>query len=204
MNLIQRIFGRRIPKGRFVGRCRVHDDAITFHMRAGFAGTVTRSHPVAIEPVLNSVNAPTRLIGDAVIIDASDTNKGLRSLVAGDSGLTAVYGIVVRPFPTQSPTTPQNFGGTGALGAAQTPQPGAMDVCRMGYILVQVNVGETTPVKGGIVYVRVAATSGNHVQGNYETTASGGNNIALTSAGSIATYQGGVDANNMAEIAFNI
>ena len=51
-----------------------------------------------------------------------------------------------------------------------------MDILRAGYITVPV-VG--APVQGGAVFIWIAASSGNHVQGGFEDQASAGNTIAL-------------------------
>ncbi len=77
-----------------------------------------------------------------------------------------------------------------------------VDVLRSGYILAYINpTGGAAPVKGGTVYVWVAASNGAHIQGAFETAATAGSTIALDAK---TTFSGGVDASNFGEIAFNI
>ena len=207
MNFLAKLFQRKKAAGTFKGRRRTCDDAITYRMRAGFLGEVNRSHPAGIEPCLIDASAPPTAYGQAVVVDA--TTQGVRPLVAGDSGLTGVYGFTVRPFPTQAASSAVGFGGTqaegGAISAASPTPPtsGSTDVLRSGYIIAKLNTGATA-VKGAGVFIWVAATSGDHIQGGLESAASAGNTIALTDAGSVATFNGGADANGLVEIAFNV
>ena len=187
--------------GQYKGRCKTRDDAFKFRMGSGFPGDITRTHPANIEGCLNSLNSPINAYGVPVVVDSADTNKGLRPLAAGDSGLTQVYGFSVRPFPQQTRT-----GGDSApfdSTTPATPPVGAISILRQGSIIARLNVGSTPPVKGGQVYVWVAATSGNHLQGQLESAANGGNTAVLSGAGSIATFQGPADANSNVEIIFN-
>lgn len=190
-------------RGRYVGRAKTMDDAFKFRMGAGFPGDVNRVHPFSVEPVLIDVNAPPTAYGQPVVVDA--TTQGVRPLVAGDSGLDAIYGVTVRPFPLQAPSSPNNFGGTQTAGGAITssgtpPASGVLDVLRAGYIMVKANVG-SAPVKGGRVFIWVAATAGNHIQGQFESAASGGNTIELDEK---SYFNGVPDANGNVEISFNI
>jgi hypothetical protein len=179
--------------GRFVGRARTCDDAFKFRMTAGFVGSVNRMHPATIEPCLIDASAPPTAYGQPVVVDA--TTQGVRPLVAGDSALTAIYGITVRPFPFQ-----QSTGGMSAsFNTCVPPVTGVIDVLRSGYILVQSNV--TGVKKGGTVFIWVAATSGAHVQDQFEIVTSAGNTITLDAKSS---YNGTEDANKVIELAFNI
>lgn len=164
-------------------------------MGAGFPGDVNRSHPASIEPCLVDASAPPTLFGQAVVVDP--TTEGVRPLVAGDSALTTIYGVTVRPFPFQASTGGSY--GSAAFGTATPQSPGAIDVLRDGYIMVQLNVGVAAAIKGGLVYIWVAATSGNHIQGGWETAAGGGSNtIALDPT--LYGYNGPADANGNIEI----
>lgn len=178
---------------RFLGRLRFRDaTALTYRMGAGVPGDITRAGG-KIEPVLVDASAPPTAYGQAVVIDA--TTQGVRPLVAGDNGLDAIYGIVARPYPLQ-----QNSANPG-LNTGVPPTSGIVDVLRSGYMAVSVS-GGTTPVKGGRVYIWVAASSGSHVQGGFETAAGGGSNTIELDEKSY--WQGGVDANGVGEISFNI
>lgn len=212
--LIDRLFHRRTSRavrGRHVGRGKTRDDAFKFRMGAGFPGDINRWSPAVIEPCLIDANAPPTAYGQGVVVDP--TTQGVRPLVAGDSGLTAVHGFTVRPFPLQSPSAPNNFGGTQTGGGAITssgtpPSTGVIDVLKSGYVIAKWSGVGSAPVKGGAVDIWVAANSGNHVQGvTVETSHTGGSSITLATAGSGAgsTYfNGGPDANNNVEIAFNL
>jgi hypothetical protein len=188
-----------------LGRRMVHDAAFVYRMNAGFPGNVTRTHPVEIEPdILSVTTGPFLSFGIGALVDAADPNRGMRPLNAGDQALTAIDAILVRPFPFQQPTT-SNFSGAVALGTAGVPPTtGAADFLRSGYINVQLPTGQT-PVMGGTVYIWTAANSGVHVQGGFEAVNPAGSGMALTGIGSGKTYfRGGVDANGVAEIAFNV
>jgi hypothetical protein len=174
-------------------RLKTRDAAFSYRMGAGFPGDVNRTHPASIEPVLIDAAAPPTLYGQPTLIDP--TTQGVRPFAAGDTAVTDAYGMTVRPYPTQQESA-TNYGATG-LGTGTPPASGIMDVLRMGYIMAKVN-GST--VKGGTVYVWCAASTGSHVQGGLEATASAGNTAAL----SRVTFNGVPDANGFVEVAFNI
>jgi len=183
---------------RSVGRHRTNDTAFTFRMGAGFAGDVNRGHPASIQPALISPVNPVILYGQAVIIDATaGNNNGVRALQAGDTALTDIWGVAVRPYPIQQSTTSSPYGEVpyGAI-AAPTMQP--LDVLRGGYIMVPV-VGQS--VKGGAVYIWVAASGGGHVQGGFEIVASAGNTCSLSASG--YQFNSPPDANGIAELILN-
>ena len=181
---------------RFMGRARTCDVAFNLRMGAGSPGDITRhTPPGTIEQCLMAAVTPPLAFGQAVLADGLADNA-VRLVQAGDSALVAIYGITVRPYPFQ-PQSGTNYGAVGLGGAApSTTQP--VDVLRSGYILGYIN---GVPVKGGAVFVWVAATAGAHIQGSFETAATGGSTIALDAK---TTFQGGVDANGFGEIAFNI
>lgn len=162
-------------------------------MPTGFPGDVNRTHPFSVLPGLmnSSVQAP-RLYGDGVLIDTA-TNS-YRGLVAGDTAVTVLDGVAVRPYPTQ-----QTAGGMSAVfgvGVPATNQP--LDVLNDGYILVKVNNGGT-PTKKGAVFIWVAANSGNHVQGGFESAASAGNTAAISNC----FFNGPPGADGVTEMVIN-
>jgi hypothetical protein len=176
--------------------------AFTFRMGAGFAGEANRSHPFTIEPALNDATNPATFYGEAVMFNGSAND--VRTTAAGDSATTYIAGVVVRPFPQQAPTAPQNYGGTGTVaspfGSAGTPPSGApIDILKSGYIMVPC-VG--TPNKGGQVYVWYGATGGGHTHGGFEA-ASGASTMALELDGRVF-FNGPPDANGLVELAFNV
>lgn len=176
-------------------RMKAKDAAFQFRMGAGFPGDVNRTHPVSIEPALPNASTPPTLYGEAVLVDTA-TNS-VRPFAAGDTGVTAAYGITVRPYPFQQ-SSASNYGAA-ALGSAAPPTTGAIDIMRSGYMTVQIPAGVAV-TKGGAVYVWCAASSGAHVQGGFEGAASGGNTAALAGC----TFNGPADASGVVEIAFNI
>lgn len=174
-----------------VTRMKTRDVAFPFRMGAGFSGDVNRTHPASIEPCLVDASAPPAIFGQAVLIDP--TTQGARPFTTGDAS-SAAYGVSVRPYPFQQ-SSATNYGAA-AIGNAGSPATGVIDILRSGYIMVQVNLGQTAPVKNGAVYVRVAATAGDNIIGQFETAADGTNNVLVTNA----NFQGGMDASGVAEI----
>jgi hypothetical protein len=174
--------------------------AFTFRAGAGFPGEVTRQENSIIEPVVLNASNPPLLYGVPMVIDSTGGNAGIvRPLVAGDSGLTAFYGILVRPFPT-SQASVTNFGNTPLGGAGVPPTSGPASLLVSGYIAVQVPVAQTLAVKNGLVFIWVAATSGAHIQGGFETVSSGS---TISIPASLCRYNGAQDANGIIELAFN-
>lgn len=177
-------------------RMKTRDVAYQFRMGAGFPGDVNRTHPASIEPCLADTTTPPTAFGQGVLINSA--TQGVRPFGAADASATAVvtYGVTVRPYPFQQ-SSASNFGAA-ALGSA-IPPAGAIDVLRAGYIMAQVPAGQT-PVKGGAVYIWCAASSGSHVQGGFEASASAGNTALIANA----TFNGSPDASGNVEIAFNV
>ncbi len=189
--------------GRFIGRHATMDAdrmAFTYRMGNGSAGSVNRFHPATITPTpINGTTPPS--IGLAGTIDATANN--FRLVQAGDTGLTDIWGVTVRPWPVQQGNSASpNFVGAVAFGGVQpvAQQFGVWDVLRSGYILVPV-VG--APVLGGTVYVWCAVASGSHVQGGFESATPGGSGFTI-SGNDKTNWNSGADAFGVAELAFNI
>lgn len=187
-------FGIVLP--RKLGRHRTCDVSYIYRMPAGFAGDVNRSHPASIEPCLVDSGDPPQSYGIPVLVDS--VTQGVRQFVAGDQSDTvaAGYGMTVRPFPTQQATA-TDYGAISLTGAVVPAASQPIDILRSGYIMVKVNVG--TAVKGAPVYVWCSASAGAHVQGGIEATFDAGDTTQLLNA----TFNGGADANGIAEIVFN-
>lgn len=170
-------------------RASTRDVAFTYRMGAGFPGDVNRTHPASIVPGLINTSYPALLYGNPVVID---TNS-YRQLLTTDTGVTAIAGVMVRPYPTQ-----QTTGGMSAsLGNAVPPVSGVCDVIESGFVLATCyNFASVASTKGGAVHIWIAATSGNHVQGTFEASATGGSTIAITNA----RWAGVSDAAGVAEI----
>lgn len=171
--------------------------AFQYRMGAGFQGDVNRVHPFSVEPVILDPTNPPTFFGEPVAINTA--SMGVRALAAGDAALTDIYGVLVRPYPSQNGSI-DGFG-TFPFGSSTPPALGRpMDVLRMGYIMVRVN-GATR--KGGPVFIWIAASAGAHVQGGFEAAAgAAGETIALTLPKT--TYNGVPDPNGIVELAYNI
>jgi hypothetical protein len=197
--LIQKLLQRKREVGSYVGTFRTHDAAFTFRMPTGFPGTVNRTHPCSIEPCLIDPNSTIAAYGLAVVVDSA--TQGVRTLGAGDSALTQVYGIGARPYPVQQ-STASNYGAT-TFGAAAPPPNQPLDVLKSGYILAYVNnFGVNNSVKNGAVYIYYGASNGQHVQGGFEAAA-GGNLLALSSQNQ-TYFNGPAGPDGVVEIAFNL
>lgn len=172
-------------------RARTHDVAFTYRMGAGFPGDVNRTHPASILPGLMDTTNPVAAYGFPVLVNTSANDY--RGLIASDTAVTTIAGVLVRPYPTQ-----QTSGGMSAsLGAATPPTSGVVDVLNSGFILTKLsNFAAANATKGGAVYVWIAASTGNHVQGGFEASATGGSTIAITNA----RFNGPSDANGVCEV----
>lgn len=177
---------------RALGRQRTCDTSYQFRMGSGAAGDISRAHPASIQPCLGDPNAFPTAYGQAVTVDA--TTQGVRPIVAGDSGLTAIWGITCRPYPIQQSTTSNSYGEVN-YGSIAPPSAQPIDVMTMGYMMVSV-VG--APVKGGPVYIWYAPNSGSHVQGGFEAANTGGSTLELLSTSYY--WNNGADSNGIAEI----
>ena len=177
--------------GLLTQRARTADVAFGFRMGAGFPGDPNRTHPFSVLPGLMNATNPVRLYGDAVLIDPA--SNSYRGFIAGDTGVTKLAGVLVRPYPIQQTTG----GMASAIGAAVPPTTGVVDVLEDGYIMVRCNNFATLqPTKGGAVFVRVAATAGALVQGGFHSAADAANTVAISNA----RWNGPADANGVAEM----
>jgi hypothetical protein len=170
----------------------VPQNSFTYRMGAAFPGDVNRSHPASIEPVLNDKTLPVLKPGMAAMINSAKT--GVRQAGTADTVASALYGIAVRAFPMQDPGSAGVFGAVDE-GVSSLPKDDVIDVCRDGYIMVQLPVGATCG-KGDPVWVWIAVSGSGHVQGQFEVVS------ATTSTMSVlnATYNGPPDANGFAEV----
>lgn len=173
-------------------RAYTRDVAFTFRMGSGFAGDVNRTHPFSVLPRLQSATLPVLKPGQACLYDGA-TNT-VKRVGAGDTAVTKIAGVSVRSFPISNHSS-ASFGAPSTIGTAALPTTGIIDVAEDAFMFVSVPSGQT-PQLGGAVFVWVAADSGAHVQGGFETVTSAGNTITLTNA----FWQGGVDAQGVAEL----
>lgn len=146
--------------------------AILNRMPTGFPGDVSRKADATIEAGLMAATVP---YGAPVTLD--DDGK-LAPLADGD----AVYGFMVRPYPTQ-------------MTAAEAGS--IQDVMRRGYMTITLAQG--TAVKGGQVYARHTADAGKAV-GDIEAAADAGKNVAVPGC----IFMGEADGSGNVEISFNL
>lgn len=186
--IIRRLSSILRPDEIDVGRARTCDVAFQYRMGAGFAGDVNRTHPFSVEACLIDPAGPPTFYGQAVTPGADNT---VRAVADGDHDLTKIYGVVVRPYPTQ-----QSTGGMSAsLGAATPPVTGIVDVLRFGYVMVPL-VG--TPDKGGDVYVWADAAAGDELPGQFTTTTTAGSTIGPLTGSS--SFNGPADTDQIGEV----
>jgi hypothetical protein len=166
-------------------------NAYTYRMPAGIPGTISRAPGQAtVESVQLSSSAPFSAYGLPGVIDG--TSYQFRPVQSGD---TAVYAFLVRPFPlTDSNASP-------ALGTSTPPQNGGVgDALKRGYITVKLAGGSAE--KGATVYVRTAVGSSGKAIGDVEAAVSDTSNcIALPAT---TYFTGPADASGNVEVAFNI
>lgn len=173
-------------------------NAFIYNMPSGIPGVVTRvgSNP-DIEPNQIDEDTPPLAYGVPVAMTAD----GVRPITGGDTA-AVLYGVLVRPFPTNAQTATGFFGSSPLGTAAVPPVTGVCDVLKRGYMTVQL-YGAAAAVKGGVVYVRIANAGAGEVVGGFEAAADGGDTIV---AGIVTTtyFMGPADANGNVEIAWNV
>jgi hypothetical protein len=161
--------------------------AILTRMSQGFPGDITRQSQNTIEAQVGNSSLPFPAYG----VPGKIVSNAFVPIAAGDAA-TAIYGILVRPFPTQGANA------SDPLGTAVPATGGVKDVLKRGYVAVKCNNG--TPAINGTVYVRVAAASGAKVIGGIEAASDSTNTVVMANA----IFTGNEDASGNAEIAYNI
>jgi hypothetical protein len=168
-------------------------------MGAGFAGDLNRTHPAEIEPVKLDADNPPSMFGQAVILDA--TSHRARHLLPGDADVvTDIFGCICRPWPQQQETSNEQNAAVG-FGEIEAPR-GVASAVRSGLLMIQLNQGVTAPAKGSPVFIWCAATSGDHLQGGFETTATTGSTAALDPKK--YQFNGGPDSDGIVELSCNV
>jgi hypothetical protein len=165
-------------------------NAFIYRMPAGIAGDVTRLEHATIEPQQFDTSYPVLLFG----VPVKMTSGKIRPIAAADTIATDVYGILVRPYPSQMTASE-------ALGAGTPDTSKIANVLRRGYMTVKCQLG--TPAKNGIVYVRKTAHSTLpliYPIGGIEAAA----DSAKCEAMSGAYFVGTADADGNVEISYNI
>ncbi len=161
--------------------------AFLYRMPQGIAGDVTRQSVSTIETQIFDSSAPFSAYG----LFGKIASGKFVPVGSGDTA-ASVYGLLVRPYPTQGANA------SDPLGTSVPKTSGAADVLRRGYVSVKLNAG--TAALGGAVYVRVAAAATGKPIGGIEAAADSTNTIVVAGA----TFMGAADASGNVEIAFNI
>lgn len=158
-----------IPKGKF----RTCDVSYTLQAPTGVQGDISRADETSVEPAMliqsGSPLAFAQSFGIPLVYASGGVTQYQTSNVAADFA-----GVLVRQAP--------GIAGSIASDASFSPSvPNPVQVQGMavrGYVNVICQYG--TPVRGGIVYIRTAATSGSRLLGGFEATSDPGNNVALS------------------------
>lgn len=157
--------------------------AFVYRMPSGIPGDVSRKENSVVETQILNASLPFSAYG---LVGKMAAGKFVP--FAGGEAATDAYGILVRPFPTNS--------GTDGLGTATPPTSGPGDVLRRGYITIKLNGGATVAA-GGQVYVRVAAAASGKPLGGFEGAADSTNTVAIN-----AIFMSAADADGNVEISF--
>lgn len=157
--------------------------AYVYRMPSGIPGDVSRKENSVVETQILNASLPFSAYG---LVGKMAAGKFVP--FAGGEAATDAYGVLVRPFPTNS--------GTDGLGTATAPTSGPGDVLRRGYITVKLNGGATVAA-GGQAYIRVAAAAAGKPLGGWEGAADSTNTVAIN-----AIFMSGADADGNVEISF--
>lgn len=157
--------------------------AFVYRMPSGIPGDVSRKENSVVETQILNASLPFSAYG---LVGKMAAGKFVP--FAGGETATDAYGVLVRPFPTNS--------GTDGLGTATPPASGPGDVLRRGYITVKLNGGATVAA-GGQAYIRVAAAAAGKPLGGWEGAADSTNTVAIN-----AIFMSGADADGNVEISF--
>lgn len=155
--------------------------AFVYRMPSGIPGDVSRKENSVVETKILDSTKPFSAYGLA-----GKMSGGKFVPFAGGEAATDFYGVLVRPYPTNSGQDP--------LGSATPPTSGPGNALRRGYITVKLNGGASV-VDGGQVYVRVAAAAAGKPIGGFEGAADSTNTVAVD-----AVFMSAADADGNVEI----
>ncbi len=162
--------------------------AYLFTAPNGVAGDITRTDETNVEPAMlvavSTVYA--QAFGIPMVYVAGGISQYSSGKVAADFA-----GILVREVPSISGNANSGF-------TDNIPNPDQVQgLAVRGYVSVKCAVG--TPARGGVVWVRVTASTG-HVIGDLETADAGGGATVALSTTQAEWASDGVDADKNAEI----
>ena len=154
-----------------------------YRMPSGIPGAISHQSQCTVEAHMTD----GQFSGYGVFGKFSPANGKFVPLEAAD---TAVYGLIVRAYPTQSAIN--TFG-------SDIPQTGVVqDVLRRGYMTVKCNAGNAKAAQP--VHVRIGAPTQTKLLGGIEAVADGANTIELKNA----IFMHDADAQGNVEISFNV
>lgn len=156
-------------------------NAYLYNAPSGVEGDITRTDESNVEPAM-LVSPFAQKFG----IPVKYATGGIVPFAGGEVAADFA-GVLTRAAPGISNTVLSGFDDN--VPNPETPQ----NLMVRGYASVKCTIG--TPVRGGVVYVRIVAASGKAI-GDFEATADGSNNIALTAAQAEWASDGKDDSNN--------
>jgi hypothetical protein len=197
-NCLKKFFRPRKASGEYVGRRRTRDISFLAQSPVGFIGRITRSVPAPkVNPYVNDTTNPVASFGLAVL---ATTNNTVRGVLAADTAITTIFGIAVQPFPFQQQSG-TNFGAQ-ALSTLVAAPSGLLDILKSGFMTVYCNSAQApTASLESPVFLWIAASTGTHIQGGFETAAVEGSTIALPAS---VYFNGPGDSTGAIELAFNL
>lgn len=164
----------------------ISQTAFLFQAPTGVAGDITRADESNVEPA--KLVAVASVYAQKFGIPMVYVSGGISQYATGNTA-AQFAGILIREVPSIAGSALQGFN-------TNIPNPDQIaGLMVRGYCNVLCVYG--TPARGGIVYIRVTASSG-HVIGDFDAT-SDGDNVALTLA-QASWASDGKDGNNNAEI----
>lgn len=179
----------KIFKPKLLRAVQTNDIAFTFAMPSGIAGDVSRAEHATVEAqLLDTVLYPLQYGVPVKIVSGK-----VCGITTGDTVSTKVYGMYVRPYPTQS--------GQDTLGVQTIPVSGICNILVRGYMMCVVGFNGAGAHKGTPVFVRVATSiHTGHPLGGIEGATDSTDTFAIPGA----FFMGDTDAQGINEIAFNI
>lgn len=167
--------------------------AYTFSAPAGIAGDITRTDETNVEP--GQLVAASGVYPASYGLAMKYVTGGIQQFNGGAEAAASFAGVLVREVPSISGAASDDgvANGTGTPWANNVPAGLAV----RGYVNVACVYG--TPARGGVVYVRIVATSNNMTVGTFDATSDSSNNVALSST-QASWASDGKDANNNCEL----
>jgi len=162
--------------------------AFSYRMPAGIPGALSRA--TGQDTVSQELYDSAATFSAFGLPAKMGSNGKVQPMGAGDAA-TALYGILVRPYPVGASQD--------GLGVSTPATSGIANVLRRGWI--NVKLGGTAPAtKKSQVYVRVANAAAGKPIGGFEAAADSTNTVAPAGL----FFTGPADANGNAEVEFNL